>query len=172
MKPITWCSSNSPTRHQILSNANRIKTIRITTLTLKFANGIINPETAGREAKILPFASRTSYQPVPEKEAQISPHTSFAADPTYPAPAELRMGRQRGSGIRSWIGRSEHGCVTSGRDRVTFAGALLQQKRQPEQSRVAWWLLGGQRRMVYLDTPCPVFHSLCSTAVQLNCLIN
>jgi hypothetical protein len=135
MKPITWCSSNSPTRHQILSNANRIKTIRITTLTLKFANGIINPETAGREAKILPFASRTSYQPVPEKEAQISPHTSFAADPTYPAPAELRMGRQRGSGIRSWIGRSEHGCVTSGRDRVTFAGALLQQKRQPEQSR-------------------------------------
>jgi hypothetical protein len=78
----------------MLGNANRINYSDQHSVTLKFAyprNDIINLETAEREAKILPFTSRTSHQLVPEKEAQISPLTSFA-DPTYLVPAELNIG--------------------------------------------------------------------------------
>jgi hypothetical protein len=64
-------------------------------------------------------------------------------------------------------------CFRQRETRVTFAGALLQQKRQREQSGLleqredsAGW------EWDYPDTPCPVSYSLCSTAERLNCLTN
>jgi hypothetical protein len=66
-------------------------------------NGIINPEMSEREAKILPFTSRTSHQPVVEKEATISPLTSFA-DPSSLAPTDLFMGGSADPDYRAGLG--------------------------------------------------------------------